>query len=85
MTAFWLFMVLPIVLIALSFRIRPLVDRSEGGDVFGASLAAKGLFPRHDIPADPERAVVPEETEPVSFNFIRVRALKRAQSESRGD
>ncbi|PYE56579.1 hypothetical protein [Deinococcus yavapaiensis] len=78
MTAFWLFVALPIVLIALSFRIRPLVDRSEG-DVFGAHLAAKGLFPRDDIPADPERAVVPEETEPVSFNLIRVRALKRAQ------
>ncbi|MCD0176987.1 hypothetical protein IHN32_13640, partial [Deinococcus sp. 14RED07] len=53
MLAFILLIVLPAALIALSFRIRPLVPADEGPrDVLGVNLASGGLFGSHGLPAD---------------------------------
>ncbi|MCD0160764.1 MULTISPECIES: hypothetical protein [unclassified Deinococcus] len=68
MLAFILLIVLPAALIALSFRIRPLVPADEGPrDVLGVNLASGGLFGSHGLAADPRS--VREDTEPVRFDL----------------
>jgi hypothetical protein len=63
-----IFIVLPIVLIALSFRVRPLRrDDDTHSDVLGAGLAARGLFGDAGLKPDPK--VVPEENEPTPFKL----------------
>ncbi|WP_221088968.1 hypothetical protein [Deinococcus aquaedulcis] len=72
MTGVLLFLVLPTALIALAFRVRPLVPPDEQrGDPMGQGLSAQGLFGGHGLAAD-ERPV-PEDTEPVRFDLSSVR------------
>lgn len=69
--AFWIiFVVLPVVLIALSFRIRPLVPRGRGEQsAFNQSHngAMSGLFGGHGLEPDPMS--IKEDTEPVTFRL----------------
>ena len=65
-----IFAVLPVVLIALSFRVRPLVPRGRGEQTaFNQSHngAMSGLFGGHRLEPDP--VSVKEETEPVTFRL----------------
>ena len=69
-----IFIVLPVALLALAWRVRPVVDTSETpGDPYGAGLVARGLF---------EKAVESrplqnrEEVEPVKY---ALGTLKRQQ------
>lgn len=72
MTAFVIFIVLPLVLIAASFFIKPLVQRDKrSGDPFGQGMAAGGMFGSHGLEQD-ERAVR-EDTETVRFNLDDVK------------
>ncbi|MFC4452613.1 hypothetical protein [Deinococcus sonorensis] len=59
-----LFVVLPIVLIVLSFRIRP---AGATADPLGAGLAARGLFGGHDL--HPDERTVPEDDAPRPFRL----------------
>lgn len=68
MPAVLVFIVLPIILIALSFRVRPLRRTDDThSDVLGAGLAARGLFGDHGL--KPDSTVVAEENEPKPFNL----------------
>ncbi|WP_019584969.1 hypothetical protein [Deinococcus apachensis] len=67
MTAFLIFIVLPVALIVLSLYIRPAKRDPQAGDVLGASLAAGGMFGGHGL--SPDERSIPEETEPVRFNL----------------
>lgn len=68
MTAFLIFILLPIVLIAASFFIKPLVQKDEKrGDPFGGNMAAGGFFGAHGL--EPDSRSVPEETTPVRFRL----------------
>ncbi|UQN05099.1 hypothetical protein [Deinococcus sp. QL22] len=68
MTAILLFIVLPVLLIVAAFFIRPLVQRDKQyGDPWGEGLAARGIFGGHGL--TPDERVLPEETEPVTFDF----------------
>lgn len=65
-----IFAVLPVVLIVLSFRVRPLVPRGRGEQTaFNQSHngAMSGLFGGHGLEPDP--VSVKEETEPVTFRL----------------
>ncbi|GGL04308.1 hypothetical protein [Deinococcus radiotolerans] len=68
MTAFLMFIVLPIVLIVLALRMKPLVPPDERSrDPLGASGAAGGMFGSHGLDADP--VSVREDTERVRFDL----------------
>ncbi len=70
MAAWIIFAVLPVVLIAWSFRVRPLVPRGRGEQTaFNQSHngAMSGLFGGHGLEPDP--VSVKEETEPVAFRL----------------
>lgn len=68
MTAFLIFIVLPVALIAASFFIKPLVQKDEKrGDPFGGNMAAGGFFGSHGLEREPYN--VPEETTPVRFRL----------------
>ncbi|PNY80633.1 hypothetical protein [Deinococcus koreensis] len=68
MIAFLLFIVLPLLLLVVAWRIRPLVPRDEHQtDPLGGSLAAGGMFGSHGLEAD--RVSVREETEQVRFRL----------------
>ncbi|AWT35025.1 hypothetical protein GCM10008956_22700 [Deinococcus arenae] len=68
MIAFLLFIVLPIALIVLALRMKPLVPRDErSSDPLGASGAAGGMFGSHGLEADP--VSVREDTERVQFDL----------------
>ena len=56
-----IFVVLPIILTLLSFRIRPMKDAS--GDTLGAGLVARGVFGGHGLAPD-ERVVAEVEGRP---------------------
>lgn len=72
MTAFLIFIVLPVVLIVASFFIKPLVERDKRhGDPFGEGMAAGGLFGSHGLVQDEQ--TVQEETEPVRFHLDDVK------------
>lgn len=69
MAGIFIFIVLPLVLIGLSFWIKPLVGKDlRTGDPFGGSLSARGMFGGHGLEPD-ETEKVPEETEPVKFDL----------------
>lgn len=60
MTGVIIFILLPVVLIAASFWIKPLVKRDEKGtDPFGGSMAAGGMFGGHGL--EPDERSIPEE------------------------
>jgi len=67
MTAFLMFVALPVGLIVLSRFIRPAPREPGQADAPGVSLAAGGMFGGHGLAPD-ERSV-PEETEPVRFRL----------------
>lgn len=68
MSAFLIFIVLPVVLIVLSFRIKPLAQKDRRtGDGMGASQSARGMFGDHGLEPDP--ISIPEETEAVKFDL----------------
>lgn len=72
MSAFLIFIVLPLGLIVASFFIRPLVQRDRRlGDPFGESMAAGGMFGSHGL--DPDERTVPEEDTAVRFQFNDVK------------
>lgn len=67
MTAFLIFIALPVGLIILSRFIRPVPRDRRYGDAFGESLAAGGLFGGHGL--EPDEQAVREDTEPVRFKL----------------
>lgn len=70
MASWIIFVVLPIALIALSFRIRPINPRGRGEQTaFNQSRngAMSGLFGGHGLEPDP--VSMREETEPVVFRL----------------
>ncbi|ULH15279.1 hypothetical protein MF271_15230 [Deinococcus sp. KNUC1210] len=67
MTVWLIFVVLPVVLIVLSFRIRPL--RDVKGDVQGSRLFARGLFGSGNPELKADERSVREETEPRPFRL----------------
>lgn len=68
MIAFLLFIVLPLALLLVAWRMKPLVPRDERrGDPLGGSLAAGGMFGGHGLEAD--RVSVREDTEQVRFDL----------------
>ncbi|GGR08603.1 hypothetical protein [Deinococcus ruber] len=67
MTVWLIFVVLPIVLIALSFRIRPV--RDVEGDVQGSRLFARGLFGSGHSELKADERSVREDTEPRPFRL----------------
>jgi hypothetical protein len=70
-----IFIVLPLALIALATRIRPLVPPDgTRGDAPGGMRAATGLFGGHGLA--PDERVVPEETAPVRLNLAVVTRRK---------
>lgn len=72
MSAFLIFIVLPVVLIVLSFRIRPLVEKDRRtGDSMGAGQSARGMFGDHGLEPDP--ITIPAETEAVKFDLRAVK------------
>ena len=72
LAAILIFIVLPVALILLSFRIRPLVgtDRQRG-DAAGGMRAATGMFGSHGLA--PDERTVPEETGRVRLNLDHVK------------
>ncbi|WP_309571014.1 hypothetical protein [Deinococcus sp.] len=73
MVAVLLFVVLPVILIVLAWRIKPLVPQDgRPGDAVGGSLVASGMFGSHGLEADPRS--VPEDTETVRFDLTDVKA-----------
>lgn len=72
MIAFLLFIVLPLLLLLVAWRMKPLVPRDERrGDPLGGSLAAGGLFGGHGLEAD--GVSVREDTERVRFRLDDLR------------
>ncbi|OLV17073.1 hypothetical protein [Deinococcus marmoris] len=72
-TAVLIFIVLPVALIVLAFKIRPLVDTDQPrGDALGGMRAAGGLFGSHGLAPD-ERSVR-EDTERIRLNLDQVKA-----------
>ena len=67
MTAFLIFVALPVGLIILSRFIRPVQRDRRHGDAFGESLAAGGMFGGHGL--EPDEHSVREDTEPVRFKL----------------
>ncbi|MBB5235336.1 hypothetical protein [Deinococcus budaensis] len=67
MTAFLIFVALPVGLIVLSRFVRPDERDPRHGDALGASLAAGGLFGGHGL--TPDERPVPEDPEPVRFRL----------------
>ncbi|GGO24092.1 hypothetical protein [Deinococcus humi] len=71
--AILIFIVLPVVLIVVAFRIKPLVDTDRGrGDALGGMRAAGGMFGSHGLAPD-ERSVA-EDTERVRFDLDQIKA-----------
>lgn len=72
LAAVLIFIVLPVALIALAFRMKPLVETDRGrGDALGGMRAAGGMFGSHGLAPD-ERAVR-EDTERVRFDLDQVK------------
>lgn len=72
MEAVLIFIVLPIALIVLAFRIKPVVKHEDGlHDALGGGLAAGGMFGGHGLEADPVSQR--EETERVKFKLDDVK------------
>lgn len=72
MSAFLIFIMLPIGLIVLAWRIKPVVNRDERPhDGVGGGLAAGGMFGHHGLTPDPVSQR--EETERVKFNLDDVK------------
>ncbi|WP_019010383.1 hypothetical protein [Deinococcus aquatilis] len=68
MTAFLIFILLPVLLIVAAFFIKPLVRHDKRyGDPLGEGLAARGIFGGHGL--SPDERVVAEETGQVKFDF----------------
>ena len=68
MIAFLLFIVLPLALLVVAWRMKPLVPRDGAKtDPLGGSLAAGGMFGGHGLEAD--RVSIREETEQVRFHL----------------
>lgn len=67
MTAFLIFVALPVGLIVLSRFIRPVRREFRNGDPLGQSLAAGGMFGGHGL--TPDERSIPEDTEPVRFKL----------------
>ncbi|MHA0040257.1 hypothetical protein [Deinococcus sp. PEB2-63] len=68
MTTFLIFIVLPVVLIVLALRMKPLIPPDERThDPLGASSVAGGMFGSHGLEADP--VSVREDTEQVRFDL----------------
>lgn len=70
MAAVLIFLVLPALLIILSFFVRPLVRRGRGEETAYNQMISGGvntLFGGHGLHPDPVN--VPEETEPVRFSL----------------
>lgn len=73
MVAALIFIVLPVVLIVVAWRMKPLVPRDgRPGDAVGGSLVAGGMFGPHGLEPDP--VSVREETGPVRFDLSDVKA-----------
>ncbi|MBB5377892.1 hypothetical protein HNQ07_003392 [Deinococcus metalli] len=73
MVAALLFIVLPLVLIVVAWRMKPLVPRDgRPGDAVGGSLAAGGMFGGHGL--EPDARSVREDTEAPRFDFSDVKA-----------
>ncbi|CAM3377490.1 C-type cytochrome biogenesis protein CcmI [Deinococcus saxicola] len=79
MAAVLIFVVLPVALIVLAFKIKPLVDTHQTrGDALGGMRAAGDLFGSHG-PAPDERSVR-EDTEPVRMNLDQVLSLDQVKT-----
>lgn len=70
-----IFVALPVALIVLAFKIRPLVppDRTRG-DAMGGARAAGGMFGSHGL--TPDERSVREDTEPVRLKLDDVTPRK---------
>ena len=67
-----IFIVLPVALIVLAFRIKPLVDTDrERGDAAGGMRAAGGMFGGHGLA--PDQRTVREDTGRVRLNLDHVK------------
>lgn len=67
-----IFIVLPLALVALAFRMRPLVEPDrERGDALGGMRAAGGMFGHHGL--IPDERTVREDPERVRFNLDQVK------------
>lgn len=63
-----LFVALPLALLVLAWRIRPLVGRGDRpGDGHGGGLAGTGMFGGHGL--DPDPVAQREETGPLRFEL----------------
>lgn len=73
MWAALIFVALPLALIVLAFKIKPLVPPDQTrGDAMGGARAAGGMFGSHGL--SPDERSVREDTERVRLNLDQVKA-----------
>ena len=73
MAAILIFIVLPLILIVVAWRLKPLVPRDgRPGDAVGGSLVASGMFGGHGLEPDP--VSVREDTDAPKFDLTDVKA-----------
>jgi hypothetical protein len=70
-----IFIVLPVALVIVAWRVRPAVDQSEKlGDPYGANLVARGLFEKQESRNGVQNR---EEGEPVAYSFGTLKRRRR--------
>lgn len=71
-----LFVVLPVALMVLAWRIKPLIGREHRArDPLGGGLVGTGFFGGHGL--EPDAQVQREDTEPVRFDLSGLRRAER--------